>query len=176
MVYATAEHRWLTRGKNRRWRPFVTTRELVPGDALPVCLPRRPAARAEWKEDWTVVSVEATDREEEVFCAVVRGRELFTLAGNLITGNCPYHDDNYWRALQAESPDEFEEACRFDETIRRLPGVKGECFVHSSCVPLRDIDFSCTRTERRALAQGPRRGGTHPVAHQRGDRRRPHAH
>ncbi len=31
---------------------------------------------------------------------------------------------------------------------------KGECFVRSSCVPLRDIDFSKTRIERRALMSG----------------------
>jgi hypothetical protein len=67
---------------------------------------------------------------------------------------CPFHDDNYWRELREQSPDEFEEACRFDETIRHLPGVRGECFLHSSCVPLRDIDFSRTRGERRALARG----------------------
>jgi hypothetical protein len=67
---------------------------------------------------------------------------------------CPFHDDAYWRALQEDSPEEFEVACRFDETVRHLPGVRGECFVHSSCVPLREIDFSRTRTERRALRQG----------------------
>jgi hypothetical protein len=67
---------------------------------------------------------------------------------------CPFHDDGYWLGLQQQSPDEFEEACRFDETIRQLPGVKGECFLHSSCVPLREIDFSRTRSERRALHRG----------------------
>jgi hypothetical protein len=56
--------------------------------------------------------------------------------------------------MQQRSPDEFEEACTFDEAIRLLPGVKGECFVHSSCVPLRDIDFSRTRSERRAVVRG----------------------
>jgi hypothetical protein len=67
---------------------------------------------------------------------------------------CPFHDESYWRELREQSPDEFEEACRFDETIRHLPGVRGECFLHSSCVPLREIDFSRTRGERRALARG----------------------
>ena len=67
---------------------------------------------------------------------------------------CPFHDDNYWRELRERSPDEFEEACQFDETIRHLPGVRGECFLHRSCVPLREIDFSRTRGERRTLARG----------------------
>src|SRR6202022_2523189 len=67
---------------------------------------------------------------------------------------CPYHDDPFWQDLQNRSPDEFDEACQFDDTIRHLPGVKGECFLHSSCIPLRDIDFSRTRGERRALSRG----------------------
>ena len=67
---------------------------------------------------------------------------------------CAFHDDSYWLAMPQQSPQEFEEACRFDETIGYLPGVKGDCFVHSSCVPLRDIDFTRTRSERRALGRG----------------------
>lgn len=42
----------------------------------------------DFNESWTVVSVEETDREEEVFCAVVPETEAFTLEGNILTGNC----------------------------------------------------------------------------------------
>jgi endogenous inhibitor of DNA gyrase (YacG/DUF329 family) len=38
---------------------------------------------------WTVVSVEKTDRFEEVFCAVVPGPESFVLDGLILTKNCP---------------------------------------------------------------------------------------
>ena len=37
---------------------------------------------------WNVVSVEATDRVEEVFCAVVPDTHEFVLADNILTGNC----------------------------------------------------------------------------------------
>jgi hypothetical protein len=37
--------------------------------------------------DWTVVSVEETDREEEVYC-VVSPTGAFTLEDNIFTGNC----------------------------------------------------------------------------------------
>jgi hypothetical protein len=67
---------------------------------------------------------------------------------------CPYHDDRHWLEPQQTSRDEIEQACRFDETIRLLPGMKGECFVHSSCVPLPQIDFNRSRRERRALDFG----------------------
>ena len=38
-------------------------------------------------------------------------------------------------------PDESEQACDFDEQIRFLPGIRGQCFVHRSCVPLREMDL-----------------------------------
>ena len=37
---------------------------------------------------WVVRSVEWSDRVEEVFCAVVEEAHNFTLAGNILTGNC----------------------------------------------------------------------------------------
>ena len=37
---------------------------------------------------WSVVSVEETDEFEEVFCAHVPGFHAFTLADNIVTGNC----------------------------------------------------------------------------------------
>lgn len=37
---------------------------------------------------WTVVSVESTERVEEVFCAVVPGTHEFVLEDNILTGNC----------------------------------------------------------------------------------------
>lgn len=43
---------------------------------------------------WKVVSVEETDREEEVFCAVVPDGQAFVLEDNLLTGNCVVVDIN----------------------------------------------------------------------------------
>lgn len=43
---------------------------------------------------YTVVSVEATDRVEEVFCAEVPNTHSFTLDDNILTGNC-YRDKLY---------------------------------------------------------------------------------
>ncbi len=40
------------------------------------------------RRGWVVVSVEATNRVEEVFCAVVAGTHSFTLDDNILTGNC----------------------------------------------------------------------------------------
>ncbi|MFC5311433.1 DNA primase [Azospirillum rugosum] len=37
---------------------------------------------------WVVVSVEETDREEEVYCAEVPGEHAFAIEDNILTGNC----------------------------------------------------------------------------------------
>lgn len=37
---------------------------------------------------WNVVSVETTNIEEEVFCAIVPKKKSFTIEGNILTGNC----------------------------------------------------------------------------------------
>lgn len=62
---------------------------------------------------------------------------------------CPYRCDAEWRRMQETDPAAWDEACRVDELVRlNVPGVrpKGnyrqqECFVHRSCVPLRDVDL-----------------------------------
>ncbi len=46
------------------------------------------ADKAFARRGWVVQSVEATDREEEVFCAEVEDGHAFALADNILTGNC----------------------------------------------------------------------------------------
>jgi DNA primase len=40
---------------------------------------------------WTVKSVETTSRTETVYCATVPGTEMFGLADDLLTSNCPFY-------------------------------------------------------------------------------------
>lgn len=69
---------------------------------------------------WIVVSVEATDREEEVYCAVVPGSHNFTLAGDINVMNC----HNYFTVqIQPQYPN-------FPQTIngmpQDIPGMPGQ--------------------------------------------------
>lgn len=61
---------------------------------------------------------------------------------------CPYHNNDYWRWLRDNWPDEFEQACEFDEEIRN--GINRnsakdfkaqELYLHSDLVPLREVDL-----------------------------------
>ncbi len=61
---------------------------------------------------------------------------------------CAFHDDKYWQELKDDHPGYFGDACDFDEWIRGPEGakrltlnLKSDCFLHRSCVPLREIDF-----------------------------------
>ena len=54
---------------------------------------------------------------------------------------CPYHNDELWREIKTQYPDEFEETCKVDEAIRNTEGFKQEQYMHRSLKPLRDVDF-----------------------------------
>jgi hypothetical protein len=41
--------------------------------------------------NWRVESIEETDREEEVYCAIVPNTHSFTLANDILTGNCGFY-------------------------------------------------------------------------------------
>ncbi len=55
---------------------------------------------------------------------------------------CPFHDDRYWRRIEAEAPDEFKDAVAFDKSIRHMPRLRDETFLHRSGMPLDEIDFT----------------------------------
>ena len=59
---------------------------------------------------------------------------------------CPYHSDAEWAAL---TPEEFEDACQFDEAIRdkHLHASRRKDFklyLHRSLTPLRDVKLRPT--------------------------------
>lgn len=59
---------------------------------------------------------------------------------------CPYHGDRYWRQLAKEAPQDFLEACKFDQSLRAEGtglggGIDGVPFVHPSLRPLAERPF-----------------------------------
>ncbi len=56
---------------------------------------------------------------------------------------CPYHDDNYWRAMKEKAPVEFEAAAVVDDGIRNMTrsGIPRPVFLHRSLRPLREAVF-----------------------------------
>ena len=54
---------------------------------------------------------------------------------------CPYHNNELWREIKIEYPEEFEETCKVDDAIRYMPNFREQQFMHRSLKPLRDVDF-----------------------------------
>lgn len=56
---------------------------------------------------------------------------------------CPFHTDTMWRDMKENDPESFEDACLVDEALREHQTIGiGIPFLHRSCRPLREIDFS----------------------------------
>ena len=60
---------------------------------------------------------------------------------------CPYRTDGEWKWLKVHEPDAFAEAVFVDRALREIPVVrnaitrKGSAFLHSSRVPLSEVNF-----------------------------------
>jgi len=63
---------------------------------------------------------------------------------------CPYRDDASWLWMKENHPAVFAEACRYDDWLRTpdakragaYAAIRGEMYLHRSCVPLRAVDFA----------------------------------
>lgn len=59
---------------------------------------------------------------------------------------CPYHSDAEWIRLKKEEPEAFKEAVAFDYAYRSVKAkthnISGAPYLHSSLVPLDQVDFS----------------------------------
>lgn len=78
-------------------------------------------------------------------CMAYLKRNGFEIPPKSACIGCPFHDDSYWKNMKRKSPDEFEDACQFDEAIRTNACKKGsrksDIFLHRSLRPLREVKF-----------------------------------
>jgi hypothetical protein len=66
---------------------------------------------------------------------------------------CPYHNDTEWRRLKELEPKEFNAAVEFERRFQMALSktkLRGTPFLHRSCKPLSEVDFS-TEEERGQL-------------------------
>lgn len=54
---------------------------------------------------------------------------------------CPFHSDHEWRLIKAD-PALWADALEVDRAIRQQPGMRGQQFMHRSCLPLDQVDLS----------------------------------
>lgn len=87
-------------------------------------------------------------------CLMWLQRQRFPLPARSACIGCPFHDDATWRKMRDESPEEWADACEFDESIRRLPRIDSDCYLHRTAVPLSDVDL-CTPQDHGQLDLWP---------------------
>lgn len=67
---------------------------------------------------------------------------------------CPFHNSAEWRRLKTDEPDEFAKAAQFEKDLQGIKlssqNFKTTPFLHRSCIPIDQIDFS-TEEERGQL-------------------------
>ncbi len=68
---------------------------------------------------------------------------------------CPFHSNAMWRSMRERDAEAWEDAVEVDRALRiGLRSIRGEVYLHRSCVPLDDVDLS-TATDRGQLDLWP---------------------
>jgi hypothetical protein len=87
---------------------------------------------------------------------MTKAREItvgWTVAKSACVG-CPYHRNAFWRDMRDNRPDEWADACDFDDAFRHAPGLKGRRYLHESCMPLRMAPIDRLTRKENGAAQG----------------------
>lgn len=74
-------------------------------------------------------------------CLRWMGRNNFPVPPKSSCIGCPYHSDHQWREIK-QRPEEWAQAVEVDQAIRYQPKFKKEQFMHRSCRPIDEVDFS----------------------------------
>lgn len=91
-----------------------------------------------WHEFWYPLVEKRITRQQ---CLEWLEEKGFPQAPRSACIGCPFHSNKEWRHLQNNSPEEFQEAVKFDEDMRDCEGMRGQLFLHNKRKPLSEIDF-----------------------------------
>jgi hypothetical protein len=107
---------------------------------------RMKPSREQWVTiRWPLIEKRMTRHD----CVLWLGRHGYPIPPKSSCVGCPYHGNAYWRQMRDQRPDEWADACEFDDALRTMPprrGERGEItkhrYLHRSRRPLRDVDLS----------------------------------
>lgn len=105
---------------------------------------RMKPSRTKWITNrWPLIEKRMTRND----CIQYLERHAFPIPQKSSCRICPYHDDNYWRNMRDQQPDDWSRVVDFDVSLRDaragrfVATATGELFLHSSCVPLDRVDL-----------------------------------
>ncbi len=111
--------------------------EMMIGISTDEALRMKPAKEAWKKHSWPLIE-KGMSRWD---CLQWMERKGYPLPPKSSCIGCPYHSDHEWRLIKAD-PVLWADALEVDAAIRQQPGMKGQQFMHRSCVPLAEVDLS----------------------------------
>ena len=111
--------------------------EMLIGISTDEAMRMKPAQEAWKKHRWPLIE-KGMSRND---CLRWMERKGYPLPPKSSCIGCPFHSDHEWRAIKAD-PEAWADAVEVDAAIRSQPGIKGQQFMHRSCVPLEQVDLS----------------------------------
>jgi hypothetical protein len=111
--------------------------EMLIGISTDEALRMKPAHEAWKKHRWPLIEKSMSRND----CLRWMERKGYPLPPKSSCIGCPFHSDHEWRLIKAD-PVSWADALEVDQAIRQQPGMKGQQFMHRSCVPLDQVDLS----------------------------------
>jgi len=148
---AHGKKQMIPRGCTRDYKIRVIRRELRLlgyGERRPVVsylgltvdeVQRMKPSDVQWASiDWPLIHLGMSRHD----CELWLERNGYPKAPKSACRMCPMRSDAAWRQMKNTLPEDFASAVEVDRAIRASwPGLRGEAFLHSSLVPLEDVDF-----------------------------------
>lgn len=60
---------------------------------------------------------------------------------------CPFHSDSAWLDMKRSDPEAWKDAVYVDKSIRHMPRMRKQVFLHRSCKPLDEVDLNENQLE-----------------------------
>lgn len=111
--------------------------EMLIGISTDEALRMKPSQYAWSKHRWPLIE-KGMSRND---CLQWMERNFFPSPPKSSCIGCPYHSDHEWRLIKLD-PESWADALEVDKAIRNQPKIRAEQFMHRSCVPLDEVDFS----------------------------------
>jgi hypothetical protein len=111
--------------------------EMLIGISTDEALRMKPAREAWKRHRWPLIEKGMTRSD----CLIWMERHAYPRPPKSSCIGCPFHSDFEWRLIR-QNKEEWDDAVKIDQIIRNQPGIRGEQFMHRSCLPLDQVDLS----------------------------------
>jgi hypothetical protein len=100
---------------------------------------RMKPARNQWQiHTWPLIDLRMTRAD----CLAWMERSGYPQPAKSSCLGCPYHSDAQWQEIKDGPAEEWADVIAIDKIIRKVPKMRLEQFMHRSCKPIDQVQFS----------------------------------